>query len=1247
MAEAFPHSTGSTSLLPEVRLEVRQGTARPLLYEVTEIAFLIGNVSGCDLRLPGLDLPPVVCMIVRQSGSLVIRRLAPSQAIQVNGRPLSNHSLSDGDRITLGTLELVVHAHFPAAAEPAATKHDSPDPSQATSGEMRGPDLVARARELDSRQRQLEERARDLESDCAAWQGRRQEIEREQRLLQELQCDFADASAKLRAREEAVQQAQEAVEGQRLELQAQKDQFANQHQEAGEVRRELAGVRQDLYDRYRKRRDRLAGLQEAVNRAAEKVQERKRLVDAETAQLAARLAEIEIQREELRQKEAARDGELAARAEELKVAKLQVEELQERVLARERELNQQSATQAADLESRERQLAKDREELDTKRLQYEADVIRLDRLAASLEERQRQIDGRAREIDQRYEQMQRDSRDMEEQARQLHEWHTKLCAEAEQINARKTEVDALASDAAKRAADLEGQQVMLATLRTRLERTREEIGRGERLVTEQRARQEQAETELRLKAEELERLQTELDNQRQADIEERRSLDERRGQIEAAEAQLRQLREEGAAEQEQLRLRTVAFESKAAKEAEATSVLQARSAQLLQLQERLGADRQSLREREGALAQAELAREALQEQLRRRSDELNERLLALAERERQHTETASGLETRRFELDRRAGELEQLAAALSEREDALRRHVERLKESGRTIGAARKTLGEERARWVSDQEQSAIVAARQRAEFETLREEAVALERQLPEWEEQARAAGERLSAVRAQLHEHLAQLHTYAREGQEAFEAARSELQKEADQIRQQATGLSRVREEHRLAVADFRQQLITWQGQVAEMRRDLSRDESRLERRHAEVEATSVRLAQQAEQLQVQEREVTERRDEVDRHLADMREWYRRKLRELSERHRALDQEPAPEIVHPEGQGLDSSPDTPDILRLTGPIATGDRQLGDLLQSLELVEADTLTALFVEARRQNQSLRQVLLASGYVTLYQLALIEAGNVDGLVLGPVRVLDRLRVTPREIVYHVFDPRRGEGAGGSEELLRHLAEGEMQDAVHPDEFRQRFGAAAAIRHPNVLATWEVLEINSRPAVLQEWLTGLPATDWPALVTVSGVWYRLVSQAALGLSAAHEAGLVHGRLDASRVLLTGDGLVKICGFGEPPWLVGPESPQAEPSATEDLAALGRLATRWATMPLPRPKGGKPKPLAEPLQPILQRLGAELEADRYPTAPALLEDLDRVSGVAPVNPEAWNRFLRFVRERSGGEKVVRQSA
>src|SRR5262249_9674952 len=77
----------------------------------------------------------------------------------------------------------------------------------------------------------------------------------------------------------------------------------------------------------------------------------------------------------------------------------------------------------------------------------------------------------------------------------------------------------------------------------------------------------------------------------------------------------------------------------------------------------------------------------------------------------------------------------------------------------------------------------------------------------------------------------------------------------------------------------------------------------------------------------------------------------------------------------------------------------------------------------------------------------------------------------------------------------------------------------------------------------PAVLQEWLTGLSSTDWPALAAVPGVWFRLLCQAALGLHTSHQAGLVHGHLRPGLFLLTGEGTLKLCGLGEPPWLVVP--------------------------------------------------------------------------------------------------------
>src|SRR5262249_45563885 len=223
-------------------------------------------------------------------------------------------------------------------------------------------------------------------------------------------------------------------------------------------------------------------------------------------------------------------------------------------------------------------------------------------------------------------------------------------------------------------------------------------------------------------------------------------------------------------------------------------------------------------------------------------------------------------------------------------------------------------------------------------------------------------------------------------------------------------------------------------WQAQIADMKGSLAQGETHLERRQVQVseqarqlDASSARLAEQAEQLQEQERVVEEQRQEMERHLDDMRDWYRRKLRELSERRRlengekrdgksgrALEATPALQDSE-NASGQSPTEAQPAILTLTNEIDPGDRKLGDLLRSLDLVDEQTLTSLLVEARRQRRSLRQALLAGGYLTLFQMALIETGNIDGLVLGPLRVIDRLRTTPHEAVYRVFDPRHSQEA----------------------------------------------------------------------------------------------------------------------------------------------------------------------------------------------------------------------------------------
>jgi hypothetical protein len=1235
MADAIspspPSSPAAPSAAPllEAYLELRYGVARPRTYPIAEAGFLIGTVLGCDLRLPGADLPPVLCLIARRREGVGIRKLVATQPVLVNGHSVSQMLLADGDRITVGPVELLVHAPTLAVSADA-------EPSRFQA------ELVARSRELEAAQRHLDAQVGELETDRILWYNRRDEIEQETRQLRDEQQRQADGSADLQRRTETVQREQEELTRQQAELVAGQQQLQA-------AREELSGIRQQHYERYRARRDRLAGLEEAVRRAAAKVQEGKRQLD------------VDVQKDaHEREQETQRRADLERRALEVAQVRKALDDQQRRLDERKREIEDKSTNLQAEFQARENQLAQDRRALQQQEAQHQADLVRLDRWTAALEEREQQLHTRAQEIDARHEELQRDSRDLEQQSRQLEEWHAKLGGQAEQIAKQHADLEVRGDDVGKRGAALEVQQGMLASLRTRLERMQEEARRQEQLLLEQRSRQEKDEAALQQRMQDLDRLRAELGEQRRQCEADRRQYEERSSHLEAAAAQTRQAHDRVLAHEDTLRERAAVLDASATEQAKQARLLEARSRQVDELQERLTADRNSLRDRETALAQAEAAREALQEQLRRRSEELAERQRTLADRDREHAESLETLAAAGLQLDEKAAGMAERQSELSRRENQLTQQTRRLQAAGRAFGRARKAQAVKRIQWQTEQQEAAVAAAYTREELQFLRRDLFALQRDMPDWEMLNRAAADNLARAREHLRGHLSEIHAYVHQSQEDLGVLRAHVQAESDQARQQTLALHHAREEHRLAVAGFRQQLIDWQGQVAGMRQALSQDESRLERRQAEVDqqarqvdATSARLAQQAEQLLTQEREVAERRTEVDRHLSDMREWYRRKLRELTARYSEVVPQPTFATPPVSGGVSPAEPVPPTILTMTPETDPGDRQLGDLLRSLELVDADTLAALLVEARKQRQSLRQVLLAGGTVTLYQLALIEAGNLDALVMGPVRVMDRLRVGARETIYRVFDPRRSPdkpSAAAGYAVLRHLAEAEMQNAVHPDEFRQRFGAAARVQHPHLAATLEVLEINGRPAVLQEWLSGLPATEWPALVNVSGVWYRLLCQAALGLHTAHQAGLMHGHLNPGQMLLTADGTLKWCGFGEPGWLADRATEDAptteEVGSHTDLAALGRMASAWAALRSGGRQKGKARELAEALQAIRQRLTATAPGEGYTTAAELLADLEGVGADVPPNPEAWDRLVRYVQE-NGSDRSWRQSA
>jgi chromosome segregation ATPase len=1164
---------------------------RSVFHDVPVTGFLIGSVPGCDLRLPGMDVAAVLCLVTPGTEGATVRKLLPTQAVLINGRAVTTGPLADGDRLTVGPVELRVHIQ---------------SVTQARSKGGAGPELLLRPG-----------RVATSEEDAATGQP---------------------------------DQWPQAVDRREQELAAREELLRHQQAELVTTRQQLSEIRQQLYDRYRERRDRLAGLQEAIGVAARKIQERKRQLDEEHEQA-------------------------GRQSQEQADVKLALEHERRQLVDERRELEDragQLAGESADLLAREQHGIKERQALEKSQAQHQSDLVRLDRLRASLDQRQQQLQERAREVDQRFEQMQRTSRALEEQAAELEECRRRLIEEGEQLARKKEEQEVAAAQAAERAAALEGQQAMVAALRTRLERLRDELRHEQQELAEQRNRLTASEAELQRRHDEADTIRQQLDQEREVYRQQQETWAERQGLLDEAVTQLHQAQETLAAREAELAEGEHACTAVATEQGEQRRALEQRSEQLVKLQQQVQADRDALQEREQALIQLEQARGALQEQLRRRAEELAQRHRLQVDQDRQQEEKLAVLQNQRAQLeeqrvrmqeqleaggkalDTRAMEIARLEGELSLREEKLAEGRQRLKQVGMTLARARKLFSAHKTELEERNRQAVAELEQARAEVEARRQRLGRLEQQLPDLELRAQAAVGRLAQAREQLGEHLGELNNYARQSQADLESWRAQIQVEAEQARQQQLALHRAREEHRLAVAAFRQQLIAWQGQLTDMRRTLAQGETRLERRQAQVDeqarqldASSARLAHQAEALQEQERVVVERRQEMEQHLNDLRDWYRRKLRELSERRRS---EQDDKTAKSRGTGepaatfpaqASATEDRPTILALPSADDDNDRKLGELLRSLELVDAETLAALLTEARRQRRSLRQALLAGGYLTLYQMALIETGDLDGLMLGPLRVVDRLRVTAHEAVYRVFDPRRGHEA-----ILRHLAEPAAMPSERVEEFRSSFQRASGLRHPHVRATFEVLDIAGRPAALQECLLGLASTDWPALAAVPGVWYRLVCQAALALHTAHAAGLVHGHLDGDQFVLTGEGILKLCGLCEPAWLrTPPVAAERVPDVASDLLDLGRLAAGWSALAARR-KGTKMKPLPQSLQAILARL-TEATGQGYASAAALLEDLDQAGTDVPANAEAWDRLLRHVRDQAAEEARVRQSA
>ena len=160
---------------------------------------------------------------------------------------------------------------------------------------------------------------------------------------------------------------------------------------------------------------------------------------------------------------------------------------------------------------------------------------------------------------------------------------------------------------------------------------------------------------------------------------------------------------------------------------------------------------------------------------------------------------------------------------------------------------------------------------------------------------------------------------------------------------------------------------------------------------------------------------------------------------------------------------------------------------------------------------------------------------MPAGCVDGLLAGRYRLDERIAVGGMGEVWRGQDTVLGRAVA-----VKCLKPEYVDDAEFRERFRGEARHAAALSHPGIASVYdygEQVEPETAAWLVMELVDGEPLS---ALLAREGRLpsertLDIVGQAALGLEAAHEIGVVHRDVKPGNLLVRPDGVVKITDFG----------------------------------------------------------------------------------------------------------------